>query len=586
MTLSRPSLTHSSFGQIAWKISRGQWWSSLTCGVITTLALGMPLKAAENIILSYGPLEFTLKVNSLASFAKDGTIDEKLGQYLSLAKVTEPEKKLFRKSLNEKPGVDPKVVSRFFGTEIGKDVLRQFGAFLTLPDGSNGKANLKQGMVQAAASSEGFTLLNTLEQMPQDIKIDGQGVLALTKRAKLVVEATKLFSSELAELSAAEAAQDTPVDFSSQPDLRQLGPHKVTQQTWTLTDAKRDRTFFVEVYVPQKWRSEKVPVIVISHGLSSEPAAFVNSAQKLASYGFVVAVPQHPGSDTSQVQRLLAGKSDRVFLLNEFIDRPLDISYVIDELERRNAQDFEGRLALAQVGVMGHSFGGYTALAIAGATLDLDHLKDVCTRELRALNTSLLLQCRALDLPPRTYNFRDPRVISVLVANPVNSAIFGPQGMGQIQIPVFVGAGSYDPATPFVFEQVQSFPWLKTPHRYLMMIEGQAHVDTSKLDAGVTQLIDSVPGLTLPSPQLISAYFNTMIVAFAEVHVVNNAEYSVYLEPAYVQYLSQGQQFKAHMITQESSTPLNTAIEAFRKKHNLSLLEFRGEEAIAVDPTR
>lgn len=48
---------------------------------------------------------------------------------------------------------------------------------------------------------------------------------------------------------------------------------------------------------------------------------------------------------------------------------------MIDELERRNPSQFEGRLDLQNVGVPGHSFGGYGALAVAGAVIDFQAKK-------------------------------------------------------------------------------------------------------------------------------------------------------------------------------------------------------------------
>ncbi len=112
----------------------------------------------------------------------------------------------------------------------------------------------------------------------------------------------------------------------------------------------------------QQWREGKTPVVVISHRLGSRPEDFAKRAQYLADYGYVVALPQHIGSDYQQQPALIKGYSRQVFLTDEFIDHLLDVSYVIDELERRNAKEFDGRLALDNVGIFGHSFGGYTAL--------------------------------------------------------------------------------------------------------------------------------------------------------------------------------------------------------------------------------
>lgn len=90
----------------------------------------------------------------------------------------------------------------------------------------------------------------------------------------------------------------------------------------------------------------------------------------MASYGFAVAVPKHPGSNSEQLRSLLVGRSDAITSPSEFINRPLDIKYLLDELERLDASNPNLQLNLQQVGVIGQSFGGYTALVLAGASLN------------------------------------------------------------------------------------------------------------------------------------------------------------------------------------------------------------------------
>jgi predicted dienelactone hydrolase len=52
------------------------------------------------------------------------------------------------------------------------------------------------------------------------------------------------------------------------------------------------------------------------------------------------------------------------------INRPKDVSFVIDELERLNREKspYHEQLDLNRIGVAGHSFGAFTSLAIAGQT--------------------------------------------------------------------------------------------------------------------------------------------------------------------------------------------------------------------------
>ncbi len=538
---------------------------SLAIGILSTIITALPVEAAEKIYFIYGPLNLSLKVKSLETFAHEGIVDENLKFYMNLTGVDEQEKERFRSALTQRTEINPVQLSRFFNTGIGEDILSRFGQFLMIQGGTNGKYALRGALIQAAFEPQGLTLLNFLKKLPTNMQIDIEKSLALSQAVETVVEATREFSQEIAKLSAQEAQQSPSIDYSKLPDIRQLGPYGVQQkQIWTLTDERRNRSFYVDVYKPQRWRTNKTPVVIISHGLASRPEDYRRDAEHLASYGYVVVLPQHPGSDLKQIQELIQGYTREIFILREFIDRPLDITFLIDELERRNRVEFQGRLDLENVGVAGHSFGGYTALALAGATLNFDNLKAECDRPFSYLNTSLLLQCRALDLSQKTYQFRDKRVKAVIAGNPVNSSVFGQKGLSQIQIPVLIGAGSYDPATPIVFEQARSFPWLTVPQKYLLLIEGQAHVDFSQLDAGISDLIESVGKITLPSPQLISSYYHAISLAFFEVYITQNMEFLPYLDASYTAYLSQDREFKSYLISAESSDALNQYIERFR----------------------
>ena len=542
------------------------WVRSLTLGALSALVISTPVKAGEKIYFTYGPLSWSVSVDSLATFAKDGTIDKELEFYLSRA--TPEQQTEFRKALRKRVDINPVRLYRFFNTEIGEDILTRIGKGVTIQGGRNGKYGLRAAIVQAAFDSqEGLTLLNVLRKFPTNMQLQGELILGGAKTIGKFSKATKAYTETMAKLSAQEAAAETPVSFAQIPDLRRPGELGFQKETFTLTDSNRaGRTFYVILYKPEKWRTGKTPVVVLSHGLASKPEDFEALAKHLASYGFVVALPQHPGSDTKWAQDFLKGYHGEVFDSNEFINRPKDISYLIDELERRNQSQFGGRLDLENVGVAGHSFGGYTALAVAGAEIEFDFLQQECERLYGGLNTSLLLQCRALSLPRQTYKFRDPRVKAVLGGNPVNSAIFGQKGLEQIQIPLMFVSGNLDPATPGVFEQLRSFMWLTTPNKYLALAEGQAHVDFSKLDPGIASALESVTHYTLPSPDLLHSYRDAMFLAFFEVYIANNAQFRPYLQSSYAAYLSQNERFKLFLISSDSEPGMKQAIEDFRAK--------------------
>lgn len=526
----------------------------------------MPSHAAETLSFSYGPLIRSLKVSSLETFAENGTVEEDLAFFLTLVKPEEYP--LLRKALTEKADIDPLIVSRFFNSDIGEDILERLGKAITLLRGGNGKSILRAALVNASFSKDGVSLLSVLEQLPANVQIHGEKVLATERATKRVIAATERLDSVMSQLTSEEAKGDLPADFSAMADLRKPGTLAVRQEVWNLTDSTRNRSFYVDIYSPRNPPAAKLPVIVFSHGLASRPEDYSDAIRQLASHGYVVAAPQHPGSDAIWLKEMLRGLHKDIFDINEFSNRPKDISFVIDELERRNAGRFNGKLDLTRVALAGHSFGGYTVLALAGATVDLAYLKEECKRPFGGLNVSILLQCQALRLPPEQLtNLQDSRAAAVFAANPVNRSLFGRKGLGNIKVPVVMASGSYDPATPPALEQAASFTWLTVPDKYWLIVQGQAHVNFTKVDPGIKNAIESVSDITLPSQGLIGNYIKAMALPFFEVYLRQNNTYKPYLRSSYAEYLSKDERFKLFMISERSVPDLVDAINIFHKEY-------------------
>ncbi|MDV3000441.1 MAG: hypothetical protein N5P05_002047 [Chroococcopsis gigantea SAG 12.99] len=536
--------------------------------------MSLPLKAAEKIKFVYTPLVISLPVSSLETFAKDGTIDNYLRDYLG--SVSPDEKSQFREALLKRVDVNPIFVSRFFNTAMGSEMLYRLGKGITIEGGINGKYALRGAIISAALDKDGLTLLNVLKKFPTNIQLQGELILASAKEIDILVAASELFTKKMRDWTEAEAKEvQTSVNYQGLPDIRKSGNYRVKREVWQLTDKSRNRSLYADVYIPEPWREGKTPVIVFSHGLASRPEDYSAGLEHLASYGYFIIAPQHPGSDLRYLQGMLEGYNRNIFDVKEFIDRPKDISFVIDELERRNQTQFQNRLDLQNVGLAGHSFGGYTAIAVAGAEIDFDNLRNNCQQLFSGLNLSVLLECRALELPPDNYRFRDERVKAVFAANPVNRSIFGEKGLAKIEIPILLAAGSYDPAANPIFEQAASFTWLKTQDKYLAMVEGQAHVNFNELDGGMKKTLDSVKDLSLPGQNLIGSYSDAILTAFFEIYISKNDSFRPFLQSAYAQYLSEGEQFKLDFISAASSDSLAEELYQFRRQHGL-----RGESGV------
>ena len=532
----------------------------VSLGILSGILTVLPSVAAENIHITYGAIKLSLRVESLIKFADTGVANKNLAFYLGF--VDEPEQQGFREALNKKAQIDPALLSRLLNTAIGEDILRRLGTVINIPWGINGKFPIRGSLVKAAFEQEGLSLLGFFQKFPTNMQINANRGLLIAERVDQTIQATKVTIEEIQELSAQEAESEEPVNFAQLPDLSKPGKYGFVGETITLRDTERNRTFRLVLYKPQRFKPGKTPVIVISHGLASRPEDFADNAQHLASHGFFVALPQHPGSDSQQSQDLIDGFSRVVFQINEFIDRPADISYVLDYLERQNRAVYGGRLDLREVGVVGHSFGGYGALAVAGATIDFDHLEQECDLTFPRLNTSLLLQCRALDLPRKEYNFRDERVTAVMAVNPVNSSIFGSEGLSKISLPVFMVAGTYDPATPAIYEQFRTFPRLSAQDKYLALVEGQAHVNFSNLDPGIQETVESISNLTLPGSRILERYAGSFLAPFFGVYVDNDRTYQPFISSiaSYSQHLSEGEEFKIYLVTEKSADAIEQTV--------------------------
>lgn len=137
-------------------------------------------------------------------------------------------------------------------------------------------------------------------------------------------------------------------------------------------DAKRDRDVPVKIYSPATTNIAH-PVIIYSHGLGGSREGYQYLGRYWAAHGYVTIHLQHLGSDeavwrdTGLLKRKRAMQRSAADPKNA-INRPRDVSFAIDELERlyNDSPVWKQRLDLNRIGVAGHSFGAFTTLASAG----------------------------------------------------------------------------------------------------------------------------------------------------------------------------------------------------------------------------
>ncbi|KAB8331389.1 alpha/beta hydrolase [Scytonema tolypothrichoides VB-61278] len=506
----------------------------LSIGLIPILT-ARPSLSAERLTLSYGIAARSISINSLETYAKTGKIDDDLAAYAQYAGKEQLNQ--LREFLLTPIPLNAVQVSQFLYTPIGERLLENLGEVVQQESRISGFYAIRAALILAAADPQKLTILNVLRKFPsRTISINLVRGFEIAEAFQNAVNQTQQ-AIALINKQSLDTANISTSDNISVRDLPRPGKYRWQKRSITLNDTSRNRTFPADIYLPDISGSR--PVVVISHGLGSDRSSYAYLAEHLASYGFVVAVPEHPGSDAKQLQALLSGKAAEVTSPREFIDRPLDVKYLLDQLTNLSQTDpgYKGRLNLEQVGVVGQSFGGYTALALAGAPIDFKQLEKNCPASPDTINVSLLLQCLAMSLPKSAYNLSDSRVKAAIAINQIDSSILGEASLSQIKVPIMIMSSTADTVAPALPEQIQPFTWLTTPNKYLVLINGATHFST--IGESQTSGVPVPEQVIGPSPALAQRYVKALSLPFFQTYVANQPSYRRYLSANYVNAISQ-----------------------------------------------
>lgn len=506
---------------------------------IPFIVTNLGIKTANQIYLNYGLLRLPVSLNTLETYAKTGKILNDLKLYLLFLNPENREK--LRNGLRFHLNINPVQLAQGLYSPMGEKLLQYLGEMIQIEGGSNGAIALREALITTAESQD-FTPIDILQNFPGEVHFNLVKILEVNREFSDVISNTEKLLTQVKEMTLTAAATETKVDFSTLPDLRQLGNFYFYQETIELNDKARDRQFLTDIYLPtHQIERETIPLIILSPGLAAKRSQWIHLVEHLVSHGFAVAKVQHPGSDFNHFQAFLDGEEKDIFQFQEFINRPLDITYLLNELERRNQVKYQGKLNLKNVGIAGQSFGAYTALALAGAKINFAQLKQDCLPQIKYLNPSLFLQCRALELPQQNYDLRDERIKSALIIDPVNRSIFGQSGLSQINIPILWVAGSEDQLTPVVIEQVYPFSWLPVKEKYFILTKGAKHLDFNITAIQDIKSVDDddLNQLVSESSPVINSYIYAFSLAFFQVYVRNDADYLNYLQSSYALAISE-----------------------------------------------
>ncbi|MBI3786208.1 MAG: hypothetical protein HY270_22705 [Deltaproteobacteria bacterium] len=178
-----------------------------------------------------------------------------------------------------------------------------------------------------------------------------------------------------------------------------------------------------------------LPLLLFSHGSCGVPEQSLFFTPLLASYGFIVAAPPHPGNTLND---LLAGHNcgSTTAITDSFLNREADMKFVLDSLLALNADTsspFFGAIDPERIGMSGHSFGGQTTLRVSAD---------------------------------------DARIVAGLALAPALSPVEG--AAGRVKIPLMIQDGTLDSVTPFATNSRAAYNYLRGV-RYLLAIADTGH---------------------------------------------------------------------------------------------------------------
>ncbi|PRD51033.1 alpha/beta hydrolase family protein [Phyllobacterium myrsinacearum] len=186
-----------------------------------------------------------------------------------------------------------------------------------------------------------------------------------------------------------------------------------------------------EAFMNAPVQSGRHPLIVLSHGSGGSVIGLAWIATALAKAGYVVAGPDHPGTtrgNSTPIETTMLWQ------------RTNDLSVLLDNLT--TTSKWSDSINVGEIGVLGFSLGGHTALSIGGGQVRRNDYADYCDQFKTMPDcvwfASGHVNLRSIDKELFEQSNRDDRIQSVVAIDPSVIRAFTATSLKNIQIPVDV----------------------------------------------------------------------------------------------------------------------------------------------------
>ena len=222
------------------------------------------------------------------------------------------------------------------------------------------------------------------------------------------------------------------------------------------------------------------PLVVLSHAYGLSPIVYSTLAERYASHGYVVLGPEH--------NEIFDGSL--MGFWKALIDRPADIGRTIDRAERltQPRAPLGGLIDLEHIAVVGHSYGGYTALAAGGARFDFDAYRARCAAlaaddprtffcdPVLPHESDMAARAGLPEVPSGLWpSLGDPRVTAV-VSMAGDAYPFDERGLQALRVPVMALGGTVDDGTPYAWGAELTYGNAGSQSKSLVSFPGAGHM--------------------------------------------------------------------------------------------------------------
>lgn len=184
--------------------------------------------------------------------------------------------------------------------------------------------------------------------------------------------------------------------------------------------------------------TNRLPLVVISHGTGAPLTAHADTARALADAGFVVAAVLHTGDNYRDQSYVRTGQ--------HLSGRPRHVARTIDYMLR--TWRAHARLDPHRVGLFGFSAGGFTALVLAGGVPDMTLGVQHCREEPDAWDCEYLrkngVRLGQQEVAPPGAWLHDRRIRAAVIAAPAVAYSFTSHGLANVTIPIQLWVGGRD----------------------------------------------------------------------------------------------------------------------------------------------